>query len=125
MGKDTELLNNKKLGDIGERIAKIYLQINEHQILKCNFRSKFGEIDIITRKGNTLHFVEVKTRTSHFIEARLAINKQKQEHIWKTAEYFLYINSKLNILEKSSKILLLIPFSVPSTFKSYGAFFLF
>ena len=27
MGKDTELLNNKKLGDIGERIAKIYLQI--------------------------------------------------------------------------------------------------
>ena len=97
MGKDTELLNNKKLGDIGERIAKIYLQINEHQILKCNFRSKFGEIDIITRKGKTLHFIEVKTRTSHFIEARLAINRQKQEHIWKTAEYFLYKNKIRNM----------------------------
>ena len=39
MGKDTELLNNKKLGDLGERIAKIYLEINKYQILKCNFRS--------------------------------------------------------------------------------------
>jgi putative endonuclease len=85
-------LNNKKLGDLGERIAKIYLEINKYQILKCNFRSKLGEIDIIARRGNTLHFVEVKTRTSHFIEARLAINKQKQEHIWKTAEYYIYIN---------------------------------
>ena len=37
MGKDTELLNNKKLGDLGERIAKIYLEINKYQILKCNF----------------------------------------------------------------------------------------
>lgn len=92
MGKDTELLNNKKLGDLGERIAKIYLEINKYQILKCNFRSKLGEIDIIARRDNILHFVEVKTRTSHFIEARLAINKQKQEHIWKTAEYYIYIN---------------------------------
>ena len=69
-----------------------YLEINKYQILKCNFRSKLGEIDIIARKGNTIHFVEVKTRNSHFIEARLAINKQKQEHIWKTAEYYIYIN---------------------------------
>lgn len=97
MGKDIELLNNKKIGDLGERIAKIYLEINKYQILKCNFRNKFGEIDIIARKGRTLHFVEVKTRTSHFIEARLAINNQKQEHIWKTAEYYLYINNIVNL----------------------------
>lgn len=97
MGKDTELLNNKKIGDLGERIAKIYLEINKYQILKCNFRNKFGEIDIIARKGHTLHFVEVKTRTSHFIEARLAINNRKQEHIWKTAEYFLCINKISNV----------------------------
>ena len=97
MGKDIELLNNKKIGDLGERIAKIYLEINKYQILKCNFKNKFGEIDIIARKGRTLHFVEVKTRTSHFIEARLAINNQKQEHIWKTAEYYLYINNIVNM----------------------------
>ena len=97
MGKDIELLNNKKIGDLGERIAKIYLEINKYQILKCNFKNKFGEIDIIARKGRTLHFVEVKTRTSHFIEARLAINNQKQEHIWKTAEYYLYINNIVNL----------------------------
>lgn len=90
-------MSNKKIGDLGERIAKVYLEINQYQILKCNFKSKFGEIDIIAKKGNTIHFVEVKTRTSHYIEARLAINKVKQEHIWKTAEYYIYKNKIINI----------------------------
>lgn len=85
-------MNNKILGDIGERIAKIYLQINGYQILKCNFRSYFGEIDIIAKKGQTIHFVEVKTRTHSFIEARQSIGTTKERHIWKTAEYYIYIN---------------------------------
>lgn len=85
-------MNNKILGNIGERIAKIYLQINGYQILKCNFRSRFGEIDIIAQKGKYIHFVEVKTRTKKIIEARESINSEKEKHIWKTAEYFIYIN---------------------------------
>ncbi|MGN1330768.1 MAG: YraN family protein [Clostridia bacterium] len=92
MGKDTELLNNKILGNLGERIAKIYLQMNNFQIIKCNFRSRFGEIDIIAKKHEYIHFIEVKTRTKNTIEAREAIDKNKEKHIWKTAEYFLYIN---------------------------------
>lgn len=90
-------MNNKRLGNIGERIAKMYLQINGFEILKCNYRSRFGEIDIIAQKGVTIHFVEVKTRTSNFIEARLAINKEKQKHIWKTAEYYKCINKIKNM----------------------------
>ena len=78
-------MNNKILGNLGERIAKIYLQINGYQILKCNFRCRFGEIDLIAQKGGTLHFIEVKTRTHSFIEARLSIGSVKERHIWKTA----------------------------------------
>lgn len=85
-------MNNKILGNLGERIAKIYMQINGYQIIKCNFRSRFGEIDIIAKKGEYIHFVEVKTRTKNIIEARESINKEKEKHIWKTAEYFLYKN---------------------------------
>lgn len=93
MGKDTKLLNNNRiLGNIGERIAKIYLQINGFEILKCNFRTKFGEIDIIAKKNNYIHFVEVKTRTKNIIEGRESINTNKENHIWKTAEYFIYKN---------------------------------
>jgi len=85
-------LNNKVLGTLGERIAKIYLQMNGYQIIKCNFRCRFGEIDIIAQKNNYIHFVEVKTRTKNIVEARESIGREKEKHIWKTAEYFLYIN---------------------------------
>ena len=70
-------MNNKILGNLGERIAKIYLQINGYQILKCNFRCRFGEIDLIAKKEGTLHFIEVETRTHSFIEARLSIGSVK------------------------------------------------
>ena len=50
MGKDTELLNNKKLGDLGERIAKIYLEINKYQILKCKIMQSLP-IRIIRKIG--------------------------------------------------------------------------
>lgn len=92
MGKDIELLNNKQFGYLGEKIAKFYLQINNFQILKCNFLCKFGEIDLIAKKGEYIHFIEVKTRKNKEIEARESINYNKQQHIWKTAEFYLYIN---------------------------------
>lgn len=92
MGKDTELLNSKQFGYLGEKIAKFYLQINGFQILKCNFMCRFGEIDLIAQKENYIHFIEVKTRKSKRIEASESINLIKEKHIKKTAEYYTYIN---------------------------------
>ena len=82
-------MNNKQFGYLGEKIGKFYLQINQFQILKCNFMCRFGEIDIIAKKNNCIHFIEVKTRKNRRIEAREAIDYNKEEHIWKTAEYFM------------------------------------
>lgn len=90
-------MNNKQFGYLGEKIGKFYLQINQFQILKCNFMCRFGEIDIIAKKNNCIHFIEVKTRKNNKIEAREAIDYNKEEHIWKTAEYFMYINKITNI----------------------------
>ena len=53
------------IGSLGERIACAYLRSEGRRILYRNFRApKGGEIDIVAREGNTLVFVEVKTRTS-------------------------------------------------------------
>lgn len=90
-------MNNKQFGYLGEKIAKFYLQINNFQILKCNFLCKFGEIDIIAKKQNYIHFIEVKTRRNRQIEPRESIGKIKQEHIWKSAQYFIYINKIFNV----------------------------
>jgi len=57
-------MSNKILGNYGEFLARQYLQAQGYRILEENFRNKLGEIDLIAQDGNTICFVEVKTRQS-------------------------------------------------------------
>lgn len=82
----------KVIGQIGEQIARLYLMANGFEIVECNYRIRSGEIDIIAKRDDALHFVEVKTRTNRYARARQAIDFKKRMHIWKTAEYYLYKN---------------------------------
>ncbi|MEK9167593.1 MAG: YraN family protein, partial [Patescibacteria group bacterium] len=54
----------KALGAKAESWATEYLEQKKFRILKRNFRTKFGEIDILARDGQTLVIVEVKAKTS-------------------------------------------------------------
>jgi putative endonuclease len=54
--------HRQRLGRWGEDLASAFLEANGHQILARNWRSRRGEIDLITRTGETIAFVEVKTR---------------------------------------------------------------
>lgn len=53
--------NTKKIGDLGEKIAVNYLKRKGFVILETNYWRKWGELDIIARKDDTVHFVEVKS----------------------------------------------------------------
>lgn len=55
---------NRLLGDRGERAAAKYLKQQGYRILARQSRSRIGEIDLIALDGQTIVFVEVKTRTS-------------------------------------------------------------
>lgn len=55
----------KELGNKGERLAEEYLKGRKYKILEKNFRSWFGEIDIIAQEEKEIVFVEVKTKSSH------------------------------------------------------------
>ena len=50
------------LGRYGEERAAIYLQDRGYEILERNWRSRNGEIDLVTRDKGLIVFVEVKTR---------------------------------------------------------------
>lgn len=81
--------SHKKRGDHGEVIAQNYLKKHKYKISFQNFRSRYGEIDIIAQKSQRLYFVEVKRRTNQaFGKAIFAIPLKKQKRIRKTAEFF-------------------------------------
>ena len=87
-------LYQKNLGKTGEDLALDFLKSHSFSILEKNFRSKFGEIDIIAEKKHCLYFVEVKTRSNLNHGAPYeAVNKRKIYHIKKVAQYYLLKNN--------------------------------
>ena len=92
------LHSSKKIGEIGEDIASNYLKSLGFLIICRNFRSKFGEIDIIAKDDNTLVFVEVKTRRNERFGAAVEqITKDKQKRIMRVAkEYFRQYKGSVN-----------------------------
>lgn len=58
-------MSNKSIGQRGEEIAAEYLTRLGYKILESNFRTRFGEIDLVCQDSRDLVFVEVKARTSH------------------------------------------------------------
>jgi putative endonuclease len=86
-------LYQKNLGKIGEDLALDFLKSHSFSVLERNFRSKFGEIDIISEKDHCLYFIEVKTRSNtDFGKPYESVNKRKIYHIKKAAQYYLLKN---------------------------------
>lgn len=53
---------NTRIGRMGEDLARKLLQEKGIAIIERNFHTRFGEIDLIGKDGDTLVFVEVKTK---------------------------------------------------------------
>lgn len=79
-------------GKKGENKAVRYLRFHGYSILDRNFHSRFGEIDVIAKKKDTVVFVEVKARGNNPIATPgSAVDIFKQKKIIKTAQlYILY-----------------------------------
>ena len=78
------------LGKEGERLAAEYLIKKGYRILEKNFRTPFGEIDIIAMDNKYFVIIEVKRRTSdRFGEPSQAVNHIRQERLKKQAIYYL------------------------------------
>ncbi|MBT5421190.1 MAG: YraN family protein [Candidatus Cloacimonetes bacterium] len=88
------MINNniKQLGEDGEKQAKEFLISNNYIILKTNYHSPYGEIDIIAENRGTLVFIEVKARSAGLDTALNSISLSKRKKISKTASYFLSKN---------------------------------
>lgn len=78
------------LGRKGEAVARAHLARHGVRILAENYVCAAGELDLVGREGDTLVFIEVKTRTTQAFGApQLAVHWQKQQQIVKAAQWFL------------------------------------
>ena len=88
------LTERRKRGNLGERLAARHLKKNGYKILERNYADKDAEIDIISKKEDTLVFVEVKARTvpsSSQRESRpaSAVTPEKQKKIIRLASHYI------------------------------------
>ncbi len=86
--------DRSQLGLEGEKVAARFLQERGHRILASRFRTRIGELDLVTRSGEHIYFVEVKTRRTnesgpHYGGALEAVDHRKQRRITRLAELFI------------------------------------
>lgn len=99
-------MKNKVEGNIGEVLSVNFLKKQGYKILSINFKTKFGEIDIIAQDKDTIVFVEVKRReTLKFGRPIEAIDYRKELKIKRVAEYYLNktknyeVNVRFDVIE--------------------------
>lgn len=82
-------MNNRSVGTVYEKMAAEYLQKLGYEILDKNYRTRYGEIDLIAREDAYLVFVEVKYRSSkkQGLPAE-AVDIRKQKKISKVAAFY-------------------------------------
>ena len=55
----------RQLGTMGEQIARRHLEARGYELVEQNFRTRYGELDIVAAAGGVLVFCEVKTRVAN------------------------------------------------------------
>lgn len=85
--------HNREVGKTGEGLAVDFLKSRRYRIIERNFRCRGGEVDIIARSGETIVFVEVKTRSSEaFGTPAQSVTLFKQRQIARAAQVWLAAN---------------------------------
>lgn len=98
---------NRRLGREGERAAAAFLKQKGLRVLARNFSCPSGEIDLIARDGDTLVFVEVKTRREG-VPAE-AVDSAKERSLTLAAMTFLRRHHALDVQSRFDIIAIVWP----------------
>lgn len=89
-------MNQREVGELGEKIAEKFLRKKGFRIRETGFRCPRGEVDIVAEKKDCLVFVEVRTKTTlEFGAPEESITQAKKERLIACA--LTYIATHLNI----------------------------
>ena len=89
---------NNIIGAWGESLAAEYLRKKKYALVATNYKTRYGEIDLIVRNRKFLVFVEVKLRKSDsFAAAADFVDSRKQNRLRLTAQ--IYLSEKPTLLQ--------------------------
>lgn len=78
------------LGHLGERLAREHLERLGYRIVERNYRTRYGELDLVVCDDEWLVFVEVKTRRAGAMESSLqAVSRDKRQRVRRMAAAYL------------------------------------
>ncbi len=81
------------LGRLGEDLALERIKSLGYKCLSRNYRCVLGEIDLIAKDGNTLVFIEIKTRRGKSPgQAKEAVTERKKRQLSKLALFYMKAN---------------------------------
>jgi len=103
----------KSLGEAGEDLAAQYLRAEGLRILVRNYRCVTGEIDIIALDGDTLVFVEVKTRRASQPPPEIQIDRAKQHQLTRAARRYLSLYGSSRPAARFDVVAIVWPDSAP------------
>lgn len=83
------MAEHNETGNWGEEVARDYLTTKGFAIVDTNYRVGHYEIDIIATKGDSIRFVEVKTRQSHYSDPLEAVDRRKISRLASAANTFM------------------------------------
>lgn len=87
----------KQIGDSAETVAAEYLIKLGHRIIDRNWKTKFCEIDIVSKFGDIVYFTEVKYRKKSDQGGGLgAITAKKLRQMKFAAEYYALVNKEVD-----------------------------
>ena len=79
-----------RLGNQGEEMAAQYLLAEGLEVLERNFRTRYGEVDLVARDGPAIVFVEVRTRRSAtFGTPEESVTVRKRQKVVLAAQQYL------------------------------------
>ena len=85
---------SRQIGDIGERLARVHLESRGYRVVESNYRSRWGEVDLIARLGPVWAFVEVRTRRSvAYGSPEESLTAAKAQRLIYTAQQYLERNA--------------------------------
>lgn len=118
MPKKTPQKKTYQFGILAEKITILLLRLKGYQILSWRYKTYFGEIDVVAKKGKIIAIVEVKARRSKIFFEDVLRPKQIRR-VKKAAEFFLSQNPELQNHQIRFDFVAVNKFGLPSHYKNF------